>query len=303
MSSEDPAFDCDTGRRWGLPPQIIEQLASHEHALRAGANAGLADPSAGTRRFLEKPALVRVRRDQATLSGAERDALNRALAAMVAEGTYEPLARLRNDLSHNMTGRQGVVGLHRFLPWHRRYLWELESNLQRIDCRLRPNDLPLALPYWNWLDPLPAWLTDFSPPGRSSFAQAPAASPLKPTHEDIRSILHGFGRQLPGAGVSVFVRFSYALEGWGCRPDGTALPGNNQVQAWLESVLGQPADRPLHPVFWLHLAQVDRLWSLWQGEHPGSGPALAGTDRVLDPWLQTADEMLRPSSIGYAYDE
>ena len=114
--------------------------------------------------------------------------------------------------------------------------------------------------------------------------------------------MHESSRQLPAAGVSEFVRFTYALEGWGRRPDGSPLPGHNQVQAWLESILQQSAHRPLHPIFWLHLAQVDRLWCLWQSAHPGCGPALVGPDRLLDPWAQTADEMLRPQSIGYAYD-
>ena len=34
----------------------------------------------------------------------------------------------------------------------------------------------------------------------------------------------------------------------------------------------------------------------------GGGPALVGRDRVLDPWPETADEMLNPLAIGYAYD-
>ena len=98
------------------------------------------------------------------------------------------------------------------------------------------------------------------------------------------------------------MKFTFALEGWGRRPDGTPLPAHNQVQAWLASVLPQPTGQPMHPIFWLHLAQVDRLWSLWQAEHAGSGPALVGADRLLDPWPETADEMLNPLSIGYAYD-
>ena len=57
---------------------------------------------------------------------------------MFREGTYEVLVHVGSDSSHNKTGGQGAIGLHRFLPWHRRYLWEFESCLQRIDCRLRP---------------------------------------------------------------------------------------------------------------------------------------------------------------------
>ena len=126
---------------------------------------------------------------------------------------------------------------------------------------------------------------------------------MKPSACDIHAILHESSRQLPAAGISDFARFTYALEGWGRRPDGTPLAGHRQVLTWLEGILQPSPDRPLHPIFWLELAQVDRLWCLWQSAHPGSGPTLAGPDRVLDPWAQVAEEMLRPQSIGYAYDE
>ena len=170
MSTEEPSLDWAREAQRELPPQFVEQLTSHEQAFQATLDRGSAAPLATRRRSLEKAALVRVRRDQTTLSDAERAAFNQALHSMVKEGTYDALVHVGSDASHNRTGGQGAVGLHRFLPWHRRFLWEFESCLQRIDCRLRPNDLPLALPYWNWSEPLPTWLTDFSDGrrGRSS---------------------------------------------------------------------------------------------------------------------------------------
>ena len=77
---------------------------------------------------------------------------------------------------------------------------------------------------------------------------------------------------------------------------------HNQVHAWVGGAMSHVATSPTDPVFWLHLAQVDRLWSLWQAEYPGFGPALVGPDQVLDPWPETADDVRSPLAIGYAYD-
>ncbi|HEY1785617.1 MAG TPA: tyrosinase family protein [Pirellulales bacterium] len=345
-------------KRWNefeLPAgQIAADLAEQERLFEVSSRdwPGVSADRAGGG-SLEKAALLRVRRDQATLSDTERQAFKNAVQALVDEGTYDALARLRADSAHNMFGSLGAKGLHRFLPWHRRYLWEFETELQRVDLRLRPDVLPIALPYWNWLDPFPDWLTDFLPAaeptargthgnavgrasgpvasgsvgsghgvaagggvstarssrrGRASRAdQSPSArtldgSDLKPTHDDVRLILHGFAAQLPDAGLSDFVKFTYGLEGWGQRPDGSRLPAHNQVHSWVGGAMSRIGTSPTDPVCWLHLAQVDRLWSLWQTEHPGCGPALVGADQVLDPWPEKADDVDSPLALGYAYD-
>jgi Common central domain of tyrosinase len=49
---------------------------------------------------------------------------------------------------------------------------------------------------------------------------------------------------------------------------------------------------PNDPLFWLHHAEVDRLWAIWQQRHPDqtylpvSGPAPPGTLRgdLMAPW-------------------
>ena len=327
------AWQPEGSRESELPAaQIAGDLAHHEQVCETlvGRKRGWADSA--RRRPLEKAALVRERRDQATLSAAEQRAFKSGVQFLVDEGTYDALVRRRGDLAHNMFGSLGVSGLHRFLPWHRRYLWEFETELERADRRLRPGQLPLALPYWNWPDPFPDWLVDFLPLGepaapiacvevRSGAAcvggvsaaisahleRSPAGRSLggpggKPTADDVQLILHGFADQLPAAQVSEFVRFTYGLEGWGRRPDGSRLPAHNQVHAWVGGVMSQIYAAPADPICWLHMAQVDRLWSLWQSEHPGFGPALVGADQVLDPWPETVDDVRSPLALGYAYD-
>ncbi|HEX4142108.1 MAG TPA: tyrosinase family protein [Pirellulales bacterium] len=329
------------GNRWSeldLPAdQIAADLAQQEQIFAVAAASRRASIDLPRCRSLETPALLRVRRDQATLTDAERQAFKNAVKVLVDEGTYDRLVRLRGDAAHNMFGSLGVAGLHRFLPWHRRYLWQFETELQRADRRLRPDEMPLGLPYWNWPDPFPDWLIGFLPAaepaarstagdarrgdrfagsastGRSSRVDrshdnrspvppALAGSGLKPTHDDMRLILHGFSAHLPDAQVSDYVKFTYGLEGWGQRPDGTRLPAHNQVHCWVGGAMERIGTSPTDPICWLHLAQVDRLWSLWQAEHPGCGPALLAADQILDPWPETADDVASPLELGYAYD-
>ena len=313
-------WNCRRLGSWVICP-VTSRLSKRPWAVRVSRPAGL-----GAARGKRRP-WCRVRRDQITLCDAEQQAFRRGVQLLVDEGIYDDLVSIRGDLTHNMFGSLGVSGLHRFLPWHRRYLWEFETQLERADRCLRPGERPLALPYWNWADPFPDWLADFLPATcpheqrgraanqRSCFGRrrlpwerrrAPperslCGPELKPTLADVQLILHGFAEQLPTARVSDFVRFTYGLEGWGNRPDGSRLPAHNQLLGWVGGVMGQLGTAPADPIFWLHMAQVDRLWSMWQNEHRG-GPALVGLDQVLDPWPETVDDVHSPLALGYAYD-
>ena len=52
----------------------------------------------------------------------------------------------------------GPIGVQRFLPWHRVYLFELEQMLQVFDPEI-------FIPYWDWsVDrSIPYWLQNFTP--------------------------------------------------------------------------------------------------------------------------------------------
>lgn len=53
------------------------------------------------------------------------------------------------------------------------------------------------------------------------------------------------------------------------------------------------------PIFWGHHSNVDRLWAIWQGMHPGNGPD-DPTD-VLAPWPNTVQDVETISDLGYEY--
>jgi tyrosinase len=59
---------------------------------------------------------------------------------------------------------------------------------------------------------------------------------------------------------------------------------------------------PCDPIFWLHHAFIDRVWTQWQVPNPGQAPPLSGADRVMDPWAETLDDAVDAAGLGYAYD-
>jgi tyrosinase len=96
--------------------------------------------------------------------------------------------------------------------------------------------------------------------------------------------------------------FRNHLEGW----RGVNL--HNRVHVWVGGQMGTGAS-PNDPVFWMHHAFVDRLWSQWQAMHPGSSYLpTAGTRDVVDlhdtmrPWNNVTPADLLDHTRYYTYD-
>jgi hypothetical protein len=66
------------------------------------------------------------------------------------------------------------------------------------------------------------------------------------------------------------------------------------------SIMVSPAD----PLFWMHHAQIDRLWSIWQAVagNARKGPTLRGRDAILDPWTERASDMQSITRLDYSYE-
>ena len=289
----------------GFPHDKLEALAkAHQERVRTRR------PSPRAARLIRTPgpAETTIREDQAKLSPAKQVAFRNAILQLVEEGTYLELIQHHMDMSHNMHGTMGEVGLYRFLGWHRRYLLELERELQRVDAALRPGGDRLGIPYWRWEDPFPSWLADFlpakdpdtksTPPGRKN-----AAPPSKPNGADIDIIVNQFSIQNPGlSDQNDYTRFTYGIEGWGLRPDGTSLPAHNHGHSWVGGIMNNTRTSPTDPIFWLHHAEIDRLWQIWRQKNPIPVPRLEDADRIMDPWSESYDDLLNINALGYEYD-
>jgi tyrosinase len=96
--------------------------------------------------------------------------------------------------------------------------------------------------------------------------------------------------------------FRNHLEGW----RGVNL--HNRVHVWVGGQMATGVS-PNDPVFWLHHAFIDRLWTQWQERHPDSAYApVAATPDVVDlrgtmrPWNDVTPADLLDHRPHYTYD-
>ena len=190
-------------------------------------------------------------------------------------------------MTHRMHGlMSGFIGYERFLYWHRDYLLKLEDMMRAIDERA-------FIPYWNWVDDqqIPDWLDDFFPPGLIDLngnalpvTRVPGAGGRTlPTRQRLDEILL----------LTDWSSFVRQLE------DGP----HNRVHGWVGGRMNDIRYSPADPVFWLHHAEVDRIWHIWQQEHQGLGTTITGPDAVLDPWTESTTELEDIGALGYAYQQ
>src|SRR5947209_7925862 len=95
----------------GFPHNELEALAkAHKERTR-----GLAAPRAARLARSTAATAATTRKDQASLALTEQTAFRNAIVRLVEEGKYLDLIQDHMDMSHNMHGTMGEVGLYRFL--------------------------------------------------------------------------------------------------------------------------------------------------------------------------------------------
>ncbi|GGV32839.1 tyrosinase MelC2 [Streptomyces spectabilis] len=270
-----------------------------------------------------------VRKNQAQLTADEKRRFVNALLALKRDGRYDSFVSTHNDFIMSDRDDSDRVG-HRspsFLPWHRRFLIQFEQALQSVDASV-------ALPYWDWTaDRTPAaslWAPDFLggtgrprdgqvTDGAFAFSGSGWRINVRVDGRDfLRRSLGGGGVQLPTKAEvdSVLAMPVYDAPPWNSASDGfrNHLEGwrgvnlHNRVHVWVGGHMATGAS-PNDPVFWLHHAYVDRLWTQWQARHPNSPylPA-AGTRDVVDlretmrPWGNVTPADMLDHTRYYTYD-
>lgn len=171
-----------------------------------------------------------------------------------------------------------------FLPFHRAYLRYFEDI-----CRELTGETDFALPYWDWMS------TPRLPP-----AFVGANSPLDPrfwtdTDPNINGRTHPDGRPrqkreiAPAQAIPISRRsFNRAIALKDFQSFGGTRPRNNnhrgrgragQLESGAHdtvhlSISGHMAFNfsPLDPIFWLHHANVDRLWAEWNIKSRNTNP-------------------------------
>ena len=233
------------------------------------------------------------RKDESELQDEERENFINAVGNLISSGRYNQIVNIHADMTHDMhgrnmiTGEESETGVQRFLAWHRAYLLEFEKLLQLSHPEI-------TIPYWNWTknQSFPKWLSDFTPSdliNRDNQSYNVSRdigknSPL-PTPDDIK---HGMQMSM------TYTDFTLFLEGW--YPYGA----HNQVHMYIGDTMTtmySPAD----PVFWLHHAECDRLWHIWQLSHATEHASLYGKSAIMDPWQYRYKDLTNIKDLNYRY--
>ena len=181
-----------------------------------------------------------------------------------------------------------------FLPWHRGYLWAFEAVVRKEITDLGgPADW--ALPYWNYFNPG----EDVLPPAFGS-PDWPDGTGNNPLYLVERYGVNGDGNVVvPTSEINLDALGNPVFTGVGGGGDpgfggvDTGFSHGGQVHGalesqphdpvhvlvgWFDPATGQPgamtspATAGLDPIFWLHHANIDRLWPSWLADFSHTDP-------------------------------
>jgi tyrosinase len=252
-----------------------------------------------------------VRKNVRSLSAPERQALVNALLELKAQGKYDKFVHWHHHVMQpavlpfeprDANYRNGAHRGPAFLPWHREFLCQLETDLRAIDASV-------TIPYWNWTedtaDPAasPVWSEDFmggdgveadewrvssgpfshangkwpvpdysgeglpGPGLKRSFGQQRVDT--LPTSSDLDLALGETFYDTPPYSPGPFTTgFRNRLEGFvtrrgDSRVTTTGSQLHNRVHVWVGGNMLLMTS-PDDPVFFLHHCFIDKVWADWQ---------------------------------------
>jgi hypothetical protein len=185
------------------------------------------------------------------------------------------LATTHSQLCFGASGNHEIHYGWWFLPWHRAYLIHVERTLQ--EAIREPS---LTIPYWDWVTTPMLPKSVFERDYRKG-----SATVLNPLFDDQRFGPVGQGGAVnfsdlgaPNKSEQELISIDTFENFCGGRPDGkhTKRPGylEGTPHTYIHRAVGydQPNNRvglltvgmaPLDPSFFLHHANVDRLWTMW----------------------------------------
>lgn len=229
-----------------------------------------------------------------------------------------------------------------FLPWHRGFVLAFEANIR--DAVIKAGGpATWALPYWNYFKPNefklpPAFASPDWPDGKgdnplfvpqrygpkddgnvyvpvdqinlNAMADPDFTGAARGGNPGFGGVDTGFshGGRIHGGIETQPHDFVHGLVGGG-DPNNPNLPG----------LMSDPDTAGLDPIFWLHHANIDRLWEVWR-ENPSThvdptdpkwlkGPSSIGQlifSMPLPggkPWDYTPGDMVSLSKLNYTYDD
>jgi tyrosinase len=240
-------------------------------------------------------------------------ALRRAVAAMKALPASDPRNWTRFADIHRTFCPHGNWY---FLPWHRAYLLSFERL-----CRQLSRKADFALPYWDWT-------TDRRFPAAFSGGDR-TSNPLFHPRPGVANGLR-LADDMVGAGVISRIMQSPDFEAFGS----TRARGQDSADGRWQRRLGSKTELEFNPhdgvhqaiggnmsvvalssrdpIFYLHHANIDRLWTDWnrRGNANSADPMwrdFAFDRNFINPngssWNVAVGDLGPPSALGYRYDD
>lgn len=218
------------------------------------------------------------RKDQATLTSTEKQRFICAFNMINENGALAKLVDIHAEMHMQHSNA-------RLLPWHRIFIYLFEEALHHC----HPD---VCLPYWDWENKkeqnFPSWL----------------AAVLPTVHTPVQTIVvtRATGS---GAELAADVNLTPTAMSQNNYPDFSAIINgiHGSVHMWVGGTMTDPETSPADPIFWLHHANLDRLWWKWYKSAAGNqqNPNLAGMDAVMDPWSYTEADTRNIAPFGYKY--
>nr|KAJ3422768.1 hypothetical protein HK105_006447 [Polyrhizophydium stewartii] len=301
------AEDAETGAAQEPPQPSPQQDGNQSHS----------SPSDATQEPAGSCAITATRREWRELSDSERQAFIDAIKALKRQPSqfgqsnrYEDFVFIHyeyKDISHSEP---------QFLPWHRWFLLEFEKAIQEINANV-------LVPYWDWgldsqaPDSSPLFGDDaFGPGGSSSDNGCISSGPFANWQTSYpepgcvtRHISGGRADMDPWTSSEVLAGMILDAESYDDFRQGFESVPHAQIHT---NIGGHMADMasPNDPIFWVHHANVDRIWSLWQLSHDALSDyggtisytqAEAKLDDNMDPFDVPVSRAMAIGTNGFCY--
>ena len=249
-----------------------------------------------------KPSL-KIRKNVNCLNDDEKKTLKKVVMMLKNNGTWVKLAEIHKHRCSKIHGTEF------FLPWHRAYLSYFEQIARQI-----PGCSNFTLPYWDWTtspnipsifgeNPDEPWdqdLDTIKPP--DSWKLPPDTSPRQCTGPD------ALWKRCPEPNAfagkldeDISATSIYGIIG---RDRTSSYAGQLEsgshsiIHSFIEGNMRSPETAALDPIFWLHHANIDRLWSKWMENNvkitPSPDCPIEGCENcqskypsIITEWLKT----------------
>lgn len=246
---------------------------------------------------------MRYRRNIDCLTVDQLHDLREALAAMYALPASDPNSFATVGSFH---GGPPIAycshGAPGFFTWHRAYLMAFENALRVLGCQV-------TLPYWDWSS------------GPSTGVPAACRQPtyVNRAGSTVANPLFSGPRATGGqtnrrTNIDTTAFDDLAASAQAAMTAGTFVSFQNQINGVHGSVhvrtggdMGSVGTAGYDPIFYLHHANIDRLWADWQATHPAPLPAIEASFQ-LQPFprpysvaWQTGADVETTDQLGYRY--